>query len=73
MIVVRSLKLVLDDYGVSGVILTDEVSAESAGGLLALDVRQVEIEDVIEDVDVLFQPRREVARRASSPGCAIAG
>lgn len=46
-VVVGALKLVLNNHGGTGVILGDQVHAERAGGLLALDIGEVQIDDLV--------------------------
>ena len=62
MVVVASLKLVLDDHRVALVIFGNEIHAEVSGILLPFGCGQVEVEDVVENLDVLFQPLRKVTR-----------
>jgi hypothetical protein len=59
-VVIRSLKLVFDDHCAAGLVLRYEVDAERACGLLALNVRKRQVENVVQDIDVLFQPGRQV-------------
>jgi hypothetical protein len=51
---VRPLKLVFDDGRVTAVVLAYEVDAERASCLLAFEARQVEVEDLVEDIDVFL-------------------
>lgn len=59
---VRLLELVFDDDLRTGFILADDIDREVAGRLLAPGVRERDVETVVQDIDVFFQPAREVQR-----------
>ena len=53
-------ELVFDDYNVPIVVLRYEIDAEITCTLFSANDVQLQIEGVIQDIDVLFQPSCEV-------------
>jgi hypothetical protein len=62
MVVIGTLKLVLDHRDPARVVLGNEINAERPCGVLALGVAEIHVEHVVQNVDVLLKPSREVVR-----------
>jgi hypothetical protein len=61
-VVVCPLELVLDHDPVASLILSHEIDAEAAGSLFAAGIHQIQIQGVVENIEVLLEPSREVVR-----------
>src|SRR6266545_2406473 len=62
MVVVRPLELVFDDDRSARLVLGHEINVERASSLLAPGAHEGEAANVVQDIDVLLQPSREVVR-----------
>ncbi len=62
MIMVAGLKLILNDNRIARPIFSNEVDGKVPGLLLPLRVDKIQVENLVEHVDILPKPPREVGR-----------
>src|SRR5659263_4754 len=62
MVVIALRKLILDYYGATGVILGHQIDIQISGGFLPFRINQGEVENLIQNVYVFFQPSGEIER-----------
>ncbi len=59
-VVVGPFQLVLNHDNAAAIVFGDEINAKGTSGALALNVAERQVERVVENVDVVLQPSREV-------------